>query len=237
MSKELEQLEQAVQQLGRNSRGSIVMILIGACSLIGSLVYSATRLAPLEREIAQKQQQIAGFDQRLQQLSVSEAQLQQNIATATAQLAELRNNIEQLYAVKVSADNTVFELKATALASGQTAAGRPIYDFAIFINAPENTLKSIDKVTYLFDHPTFRQREQTTTTPESQFRVGYRGWGCLTKVTATVQYGSGEQTKMDFNMCKSLGPMWAGQACGDDDTVTEKVSKLPSAAEGCAVKP
>jgi cell division protein FtsL len=233
MSSELQQLEQALQQPHRSSRGSVAMMIIAALALIGSLVYSATRLAPLERDIAKKKAQIASFDQRLALLKASEAQLQQQISTATAQLADLRHNIEQLYAVKVSAENTVFELKATALATGQNANGRPIYDFSVFINAAETTLQSIKQVTYLFDHATFRQREQTTVAVQDQFRVGYTGWGCLTKVTATVAYHSGERTTMDFNMCRSLGPMWQGQGCAEDDKVVKRVSKNPPAGTDC----
>lgn len=233
MSSELQQLEQALQQLNRSSRGSILMMLIAALALIGSLVYSATRLAPLERDIAEKKAQIAGFDQRLATLKASEQQLQEHIQQATAQLTSLRHNIEQLYAVKVSAENTVFELKATALATGQNSNGRPIYDFGVFINAPETTLNSIKQVTYLFDHVTFRQREQITMAAEQQFKVGYKGWGCLTKVTATVAYHSGEQTRMDFNMCRSLGPMWQGQACAEDEEVVKRVSKIPSPGADC----
>jgi prefoldin subunit 5 len=237
MSSELQQLEQSLQQLSRNSRGSIIMILIGACALVGSLVYSATRLAPLERDIAAKRQQIAGFDQRLAQLSASEAALQQQITDSSARLAELRQNIEQLYAVKVSADNTVFELKATALATGYSAGPRPIYDFAIFVNAPRTTLNSIKQVSYLFDHATFQRRKQITTEPAEQFRVAYKGWGCLTKVTATVLYQSGEQVVIDFNMCKSLGPMWSDNACTDNAEISEKVSKSPPVSKDCVVKP
>lgn len=236
MSSELQQLEQSLQQLSRNSRGSIVMTLIGACALVGSLVYSATRLAPLEREIADKRQQIAGFDQRLAQLSASEAALQQQITEASARLAELRQNIEQLYAVKVSADNTVFELKATALATGFSANQQPIYDFSIFVNAPAAALDSIKQVSYLFDHATFRRREQTTTSTAEQFRVAYTGWGCLTNVTTTVLYHSGEQTVLDFNMCRSLGPMWLGNACDDNNERVVKVEKNARVSRDCIIK-
>lgn len=236
MSSEIQQLEQALQQLSRNSRGSIVMTLIGACALVGSLVYSATRLAPLEREIAEKRQNIASFDQRLAELNASEAALQQQITEASARLAELRQNIEQLYAVKVSADNTVFELKATALATGQGTDQRPIYDFSIFVNAPAATLNNIKQVSYLFDHPSFRMREQTIIASAEQFRVGYIGWGCLTNVKTTVLYHSGEQIVIDFNMCKSLGPQWSGNACKTSNAVPEKVQKNSPTQRDCVIK-
>ena len=236
MSNELQQLEQSLQQLSRNSRGSIVMVLIGACSLVGSLVYSATRLAPLERDIADKRQQIASFDQRLAELSASEAALQQQITDASSRLAELRQNIEKLYAVKVSSENTVFELKATALATGSSANQQPIYDFSIFVNAPAATLNSIKQVSYLFDHATFRRREQTTTSSAEQFRVAYTGWGCLTNVKTTVLYHSGEQAVLDFNMCRSLGPMWLGNACDDNNERSVKVEKNAQVSRDCIIK-
>jgi hypothetical protein len=53
------QIERTLAELKRSSRTSIVMVLIGAAFLIGSLYYSATKLRPLQADIEKKKKEIA----------------------------------------------------------------------------------------------------------------------------------------------------------------------------------
>ena len=201
MNDYLEDVERTLAQLTRSSRVSVTMIILSAVLLLGSVVYSATRLAPLEREVAAKRDEIAALEatKRLREREVAEAE---------QRLANLRGNIENLYAVRLTEGDRVFELRASARATDRTSAQGPLYDFSVFINADRSTVDSIESVTYLFDHPTFRRKTQTSTDPSDNFKVGYLGWGCLTNVTAKVQFESGEQSDIKFNMCQSLGPQW-----------------------------
>lgn len=236
MSSDVEELQQTLHQLQSGSRVSISLIILGALALIGSVIYAATRLEPLERKIVEKQQQLTHLENNIAQQSVIDTQLQQSIAIAEQQLAQLRTNIEQLYAVRVTDENQVFELKATAKATGRNTHLGPEYDFNVFINAPVAALQNIQQVNYQFAHATIRQQHKTATEQQQQFSVGYRGWGCLTQVSATVTHLSGEQTVLDFNMCRSLGPQWVGSDCRPPSTETQKVSKLDMAREDCAIE-
>jgi hypothetical protein len=201
MNDYLEDVERTLAQLTRSSRVSMTMIIVSAVLLLGSVVYSATRLAPLEKEVAAKRDEIAA-------LEVTKRQREREIAEAEQRLANLRGNIENLYAVRLTRGDRVFELRASARATDRTSAQGPLYDFSVFINADKSTIDTIESVNYLFDHPTFRRKTQTSTDPSSNFKVGYLGWGCLTNVTAKVQFESGEQSEIEFNMCQSLGPQW-----------------------------
>ena len=233
---ELQQLDQTLQQLQRNSRGSLFMVLLGAAALLGSLWYSATRLEPLERQIEEKKQQIGTFNQQLAEMELASVALQQQITQAEQQLIALKSNIEQLYAVKVTAENQVFELKATARATGRQIAQGPEYAFTLFINASASTIAGIAQVSYLFEHPSFRQKLQTSRQQADNFSVGYSGWGCLTQVTATVTHQNNSQQQLKFNMCQSLGPQWLGQGCKAGNTVPEKISKQQMAQQDCPVR-
>src|SRR3546814_6447669 len=83
---------------------------------------------------------------------------------------------EQLYAVRVTPGNQVYELKATAQATGRSAGDRPQYRFAIHVNSPPRTLEAIGSVEYRFVHPTFDRKQLVRDDAGNQFRVGYVGW-------------------------------------------------------------
>jgi hypothetical protein len=212
--------EATFKELKKSSQASLTMVILGALALIVSLVYSGTRLAPLEEEIHKKSSE-------LEKLAQTEQDYLKKIDIAKNQYEQLRTNIEKLYAVKVTPNNYVYELKATAKAISHSN-GQPIYTFTIIVNAPSSTLDTIRRVEYLFDHPTFRQKSQISEDSSNQFMVKYNGWGCLTRVTATLELKDGESQKIDFNMCQSLGPQWSDEGM-DKDAPIEKSgpSKLP----------
>ena len=203
MSKEDYDLEATFKELKKSSQASLTMVILGAIALIASLVYSGTRLAPLEEEINQKSIQIA-------ELAKTEKEYLHKIQSAKNEYEELKSNIEKLYAVRVTKANNVYELKATAKATGVVTNNHSLYHFSIFVNAPKATLNNIRKVTYVFDHPTFREKVRISESADNRFMTKYKGWGCLTKVRTTLELVDGDSQQIDFNMCQSLGPQWIG---------------------------
>ena len=118
----------------------------------------------------------------------------------------LKKNVEQLYSVRVTPENLVYELKATAKATGRiNSAGKTTYNFSIYINAPEESLNQIEKVHYFFDHPSFSNQHFDIFDKDTAFSVTWIGWGCLFKLPITVHLKDGTQQAIDFNMCKNLG--------------------------------
>ena len=215
MSDHLKDVEQTLAQLTKNSRVSVTMLILSATLLLGSVIYSATRLTPLEEEVAAKKNEITA-------LIETKRQTEAEIAAAKQKLDNLRGSIEDLNAVKVTAKDKIFELRASARATGRMGSQGPAYNFSVFINAAPSTIDSIESVTYLFDHPTFGDQNTMISTDRSNnFKVGYLGWGCLTNVSAEVQFESNEQSEIEFNMCQSLGTQWWNEEAIEDPAISE----------------
>jgi hypothetical protein len=192
------EIRSSLASLHQQSRTSLVLVILGAGFLAFSLFYSASRLTPLENEVTLKRQEIA-------KLAAEEAAQRQRLEEARAAFEKLRMSTESLYSVRVTPSNQVYQLKATAVATGRLLSqGRPEYRFSMFINSPPETLASIQRVTYQMKHETFRQQDYVSEDASRQFSTGYVGWGCLTDVPVVVLLKSGESQQFAFNMCRSL---------------------------------
>lgn len=196
------EIQESLEKLKFQSRTSLVFVLLGATFLAFSLYYSATRLAPLEKDIALKRAEIAT-------LRDEEKQWREKIAEQQKTYETLKASTEALYSVRVTPTNKVYEVKATARATGRVfSQNRPEYKFTLLINSPPDTLTDIQQVVYRMEHGTFKQKDYVSTDPEAQFATSYVGWGCLTQVHVSVKLKSGTVQEFDFNMCRSLGPQW-----------------------------
>ena len=122
---------------------------------------------------------------------------------------KLKANTEKLYSVIVTPENDVYEIKASAQATGKVSPGSPEYKFSIFINSTSAVLNTIKQVQYDFLHPTFTNKHVVAENAKDQFSFSYIGWGCLTSVPVTVTLKDGTSKLLDFNMCRSLGPEWS----------------------------
>ncbi len=239
MKENLNDFEDTLNKLKSSSKASLTMVILGALLLLVSLIYSATRLSPLEEQIKAKTKIINDlektetkiindlekteitYEQKINDLITTELTYKEKIVATKKEYEELKSNVEQLYAVRVTSNNQVFELKATAKATGVSTSNGPAYDFYIYINAPKATLENIKKVNYLFDHPTFNEKHWESSGPETNFMTKYYGWGCLTKVSARLEMKNGSTQDIEFNMCQSLGPLWWDQ----EDNSKSEVSR------------
>lgn len=179
-----------VDELGRASRRAALLSLCGVAVVLLSLGYSAYQLRTLEAK---------------------KAALQQDIAAAQGQYDQLRANIEKVSnSLRITQQNEVYELKATCKATGtKTSSGDPVYNFVIYLNSPPDVLAKIEKVTYDFNHPSFLHPHRVVTDSSTGFATQWQGWGCLSPVEVTVYLKDGTSQKIDFDMCKSLGPDWS----------------------------
>jgi hypothetical protein len=193
-----EQVEQVFSELKRSSRVSVVMVVLGTLFLIASVSYSALRLRPLETKLTEKREELARVEQEL-------GQRKQEYET-------LKASVEQLYSVRVTPSNEVYQVKATARATGKattTTPPAPEYEFKIFINSAPDVLSNIEEVQYEFNHPTFKVHLFIARDKTDRFAMSYIGWGCLTSVGVKVILKDGTSHTFDFNMCRSLGPQWS----------------------------
>lgn len=93
---------------------------------------------------------------------------------------------------------------AKAVANRKVKSDTPLYDFTLWLDIPSNRKKEVASVDYEFDHPTFRQKKQSSSNPKDGFRVGYLGWGCLRSVLVSVHLKDGTTGAIDFDMCEAV---------------------------------
>jgi hypothetical protein len=88
---DLQRSLDSVRKLSKSSRSSIVLMLIGFFVIGASLIYSVTRLRPLEQQIAQKQGEIQKKTAALQELEGKITAANQELADTNDKLAVARN--------------------------------------------------------------------------------------------------------------------------------------------------
>lgn len=185
-----------IEALAKASRRAALLSLSGILIVVASVAYSGYRLYELNLQITALQTRKSALETEVQQ--------------AETKLTNLQNNIQGLSYAKVTPQNQVYQLQATAKARPGvlTSDRKAVYDFSIFVNASDDVLNNIAKVTYDFSHPTFREPHQESMDREGKFAVRYVGWGCLSKVGVTVYLKDGTSQSIPFDMCQSLGGEW-----------------------------
>jgi hypothetical protein len=86
-----------------------------------------------------------------------------------------------------------------------TVDGRQMFRFSLWITAPPERLEGIAKVSYRFEHPTFKNPLVSSDDRQSGFRVHYDGWGTIEVVTVTFTRFDGTSTRQAFAMTDALG--------------------------------
>lgn len=105
----------------------------------------------------------------------------------------------------------VDEIKATLPISAiarPRASREPLDDrrasYVVWLEVPGEWSDRIERVSYLFNHESFRTKNPWSTDSSDGFRVAYVGWGCLDSVVATVTLKNGGREKLVFDMCALL---------------------------------
>jgi len=179
-----------VKELGKASRRTAWLSLIGVLVVLISLGYSAYKLNSLEKVVLSKKAEVSSLEELINNLKKEELVLRDRINRTTDEYNELRKNV------------------AIAKATGKNTTHGPEYNFTIYINSPPELLNNIKKVTYDFNHPTFKDPHREVSDPKTRFACFYVGWGCLDSVVVKVFLKDNTEHSIDFDMCKSLGPGW-----------------------------
>src|SRR3546814_20758262 len=82
------QLDRAFAELRKGSQASLFLMLVGVLFLLGSVYYAATRLRPLEQQVAQKKADV-------ERLADEEAAAKQRIAALQHDYATLKARSEE----------------------------------------------------------------------------------------------------------------------------------------------
>jgi hypothetical protein len=123
--------------------------------------------------------------------------------------AALSGNQQQVAALVGSLGMNAISFKATARYLGyQNPSNQRVYEFKLFpdpATLPQGD-ESIAFITYLADHPTFRNTLMTAGANRN-FTASYIGWGCLQRIVAVVEYSDPSRlpTVKEFNGCSEAG--------------------------------
>lgn len=202
------QIEKTLMAVQSSSRTAAAMVVIGVVFVGAMVVFTGMKVreaAQLQTKIENRRDELKAVAREIDDSRAAVEALKRELDTKQAEFESLKANVEGLYAVHVTDANQVFEVKATAQATGRRTSKGPEFRFAAFINTTPETLASIREVTYRFPHESFRDPVRVVKDSDTAFRVEYTGWGCLSHVVVNIHLVDGSTRNMVFDMCKSLG--------------------------------
>jgi hypothetical protein len=92
-----------------------------------------------------------------------------------------------------------------SLSPPETAGnGKKLYRWTLWVRDLNEMLLDLKQIYYSFDHPTFEGAVPSSTKADNSFRVEYRGWGCVRKVTATLVFKDDSRLAKSFDQCAEM---------------------------------
>lgn len=180
------------KQLKKRSKQGAVISSVGFLMVLGMFVYAGVTLNSLNEEILERSMKIEALDSLI-----------------IAQNQEIEGN-EQIVVSLIEEINKLKDpsikpkSKAVAIPGIFDSQGRQVYDFTIWLTSSQFTLNRIAKATFKFSHGSFILTDRESSDKSNGFLVSYRGWGCLTLVTVTIEFEDGEEETLFYNMCEEL---------------------------------
>lgn len=129
--------------------------------------------------------------------------LEDRKAEAEVNLNSLLDRIKQ-HSRSATTDAIQPRTEASAIPELTDKRGQQIYNFKLWLESPAEIAGSISRVSYQFKHPSFKEKEKTSSDASNGFQVSYQGWGCLYLVTIKVHLKDGNTEEILFNMCNAL---------------------------------
>lgn len=245
---EFDQLVSDVHQRERRARRyTAVYSLVPVVLAVAFLGYTAQRVTGLNDELVGLNNELDDLEDMKSALSDDVDALKKTRDQLDAEIVSLGVEIESLAADRESLDKQWsvasrqirrFVAAAQSLPEELVTAApismvvRPraayapipeqdgVYDFECWIDIPERRRGEIDRVTYLFNHPSFPNRLHESADPTDGFRVAYRGWGALDRVIITLHSVDGIEDQIAYNMDADIR--------GEDPSSTPPLDQSPS---------
>ena len=192
-----------------------IVIAVVLLTVTGRQVYEAeTRASIAEGRVKTAQQKQKDLDAEIKLRTDAIAALNQQQPRGVNQQTQkvappVSGPVMTQRAAQVTPITETVKVRASANELPNKAAnGDQLYSFALWVDAPPQTLDHIASVQYEFNNPTFRQRIVESKDRSTNFRVSYTGWGCLGSVIVTFKAtdaSAAAPSQVDFNMCAALG--------------------------------
>lgn len=183
-------------------------LVVGA--VLVSLIFAATAWrAYLWGKEAEEARQAAADAQALAQVEKERAQTAFDSIKRGLLIrqAALTGNNQELAELVASLDSSGIQFRAKATSLGtRNSNNQEIHQFEMFPDKSALDNDQIAFITYLADHPTFRNTLMTAGSDRA-FRVSYTGWGCLRQIVALIEYKDPEKppSVARFDMCSLIG--------------------------------
>jgi hypothetical protein len=191
------------------SFGAVVAVL--AFAAVAWSAYAWGRSAVLEAELVMERKAAADKARQQAEYERGRAENALEISRKSMQIrqAALSGDLAALDSLTKSIEGpTPIQFKVTRTdLHYRNSSGQQVYNFEMFPDAA--TLPAgndaVAFVTYLADHPTFRNTLMTAG-PSRGFRASYVGWGCLTRIVALIEFKdpSKAATTTSFDMCSRI---------------------------------
>ena len=81
---------------------------------------------------------------------------------------------------------------------------RWLYDLNVWVAGIDAMLPDLQEIYYSFDHQSFEGSISHSSKVDSSFKLNYRGWGCVKKMTATLVFKDGSRLAKSFDQCSAL---------------------------------
>lgn len=200
--------------LRKASKKAAWVTALGAIILFASLAFGIYQLSYYNDAVAEKIHELESLKNEEQALIKQLSVLRENYSANKKSILELERRVDEGGSKKLREmikETTplsaiiIPQAKAEPIPGRLSRTGQQIYNFSLWIDLPEERKSEIEKVRYEFNHPTFKDKINESVNPGDGFRIGYQGWGCLTRVIITMYPREGEPINIDFDMCRALG--------------------------------
>lgn len=196
------ELVSTVDALKRKSETSLLLMLIGAGAVVGSVVFAFARVHAIEQAVDQAQEAGARAE-------TEAAALKTSFAGAQQAYAALKASVTALHPVHVTLNHEVVQIRAAARpATPKSWGGAAAYRFSLGLHSSPATLASIKRVRYRVLYPDAPEQTHTAEDPASGFTASFNGPGCLSAIEVALEMQSGSADRLTFDQCASLGPQW-----------------------------
>jgi len=214
---DLNTRELDLDRLQRNSKRSAALTSLGTLIVFGVFGYSVWEVNRLNTAIATKKEELRSLDDTKASLEKEKDKLQNDIRRlerySEILFRQYRDTADFSAQLEQRTNSRPGELLAQApiqavvvpRASAEKISDEPqLYDFSLWLEVPLERRPDIEKVTYFFDHPSFREKVFESSDPRDDFRVHYRGWGALRRVIISVHLKNGNVSQLAFDMADAI---------------------------------
>lgn len=192
----------SVAVLKKRSETSLLLMLIGAAAVSGSVIFAFVRTQAIEHAVGLAQEEAA-------RAQTEAATWKASFAGAQHAYTTLKSAVTTLYPAHVTREHSLVEVRATA----QRVAGKPgkgtTATFTLALHASPETLSSIKRVRYQVRYPGLEEHVFTSDDAATGFRTSYAGANCLSAIDVTLEMQSGPTDALTFDQCAIVGSQWA----------------------------